>query len=75
VQGVTRRVNAARLYDAAAARFRARFAARTGFSGANVDAVVSTTRGDENVRRPCASKSMIVWNSLALTKVPSPYCE
>lgn len=42
--------------------------------GAMVDVARSTTRGDENVRRPCASKSMTVWYSFVLTTVPSPYC-
>ena len=58
-------------------RVDGRFARRTdfaGFSGASVDDGASTTRGDENVRTPCASKSITVWYSFTLLRVPCPYC-
>ena len=54
-----------------------RFARRTdfaGFAGASVDDGASTTRGDENVRTPWASKSITVWYSFTLLRVPCPYC-
>jgi hypothetical protein len=58
-------------------RVDGRFARRTdfaGFSGASVDDGASTTRGDENVRTPCESKSITVWYSFTLLRVPCPYC-
>ena len=51
-----------------------RRAAFAGLTGAGVADAESTTRGDENVRTPCASKSITVWYSFMLLTVPSPYC-
>jgi hypothetical protein len=61
-------------YDVLTAGRFVRRAAFAGLTGAGVDDAESTTRGDENVRRPCASKSITVWYSFMLLTVPSPYC-
>src|ERR1044071_9863408 len=66
--------NLRRGYDALTAGRFVRRAAFAGFTGAGVDDAESTTRGDENVRTPCASKSITVWYSFMLLTVPSPYC-
>jgi hypothetical protein len=68
-------VDAAKPYDALIEGRFARRAAFSGLTGGGVDDAESTTRGDENVRTPCASKSITVWYSFTLLTVPSPYCE
>jgi hypothetical protein len=58
-------------YCATAAARRRRVEA--GLFGAVVVARVSTTREDWKVRKPCSSNVILVWYSLTLSIVPSPY--
>src|SRR5262245_54980409 len=67
-------LNEGRGYDVLTEGRFIRRAAFAGLTGAGVDDPERTTRGDGNVRTPCASKSITVWYSFTLLMVPFPYC-